>query len=346
MSFLFIDGFDVYPDIDVTAQGLQACWVFQNNAAFGSMSIVAGRFGGQAVETQAAGAVNSTAFGQPVASGQTFAAGFAFQLATPNPNNVYPILGFLTANGVTPPIADVAINQNQQLCLRVGGTVVATAPAILADGSWHYIEVELTIGSSATMNLYMDGFEVATFTGNTGGAADCTFVAFMPGNSSAGGTGNVLTCLFDDVYVKNIATREGERRVQTLVPSSNSAVQWTPLANTNWQEVSELPVDGDTSYVSSSTVNNQDLYGITSLAGTPTAISAVQVRTCARKDNSATTTLCSVLSSSGTVADGATYAVTGSYGYQRDIYATDPHTSAAWTGSGVDAALIGQKLLS
>jgi hypothetical protein len=238
----------------------------------------------------------------------------------------------------------MGFNPNYQPIIIVAGTTVATASNVLSFNAWHYFEIEATVGASATINLYQDGALIATYTGNTGSGNAGGFVLGQLSNSyGGGGPGNVA---FDDVYVANTATRQGERRVQTLVPAANSSVAWTPLAGSNYANVNELPVNGDTSYVYASTAGTQDLYTNSNLSGTATAISCVQMRTCARKDDSATRQIATVLSSTGTVQVGATQNVTTSYLYYTDLYATDPHTSAAWTQSGVNACLIGQKVIS
>ena len=143
-----------------------------------------------------------------------------------------------------------------------------------------------------------------------------------------------------------MAASLGDLRVQVTVPAANSAVQWTPLAGSNFSEVNELPVDGDTSYVYTSTAGQQDLYTVGSLTGTPSSIKAVQIRTCMRKTDASAHTAASVISSSATVQQGATQSLSSTYQYNADIYEQDPHTSAAWTLSAVNALLIGQKLLS
>jgi hypothetical protein len=351
MSFQFIDGFDVYPDVATTPQGLQACWVFENAfvPTLSDMSLVAGRFGGLAVRSTAVGGGNTAAFGQPVTAGVAFAVGFAFRLDSANPPVNMRVCTLWSANNAS-SICGIGINQNQQLFLFGNGgpsNVVATVSGIVQEGSWHYVELEATIDSGAgVLNLYKDGLAVATFTGNTG-TGNASFISFgFSQQDIIGGQQNYVGS-YDDVYCKNVATHEGERRVQSLVPVSDAAVAWTPLvAGSNYSEVNELPVNGDTSYVYASAVNTQDLYGISSLTGSPTAISAVQVRICARKDDAAGRTLSSVLKSGASVTVGPAFAVSASYQYIRDIYPNDPNTSALWTGSGVDAAQIGQKVIS
>ena len=345
MSFLFIDGFSAYPDIQSTAQGLQSCWQFGSNFS-GNLTLISGRFGGQAVRVADASVGTSGYFGQAVASGSTFAIGCAYRFVGPNsPPGVSAGATFWSAlNGTK--LCGWGINSNQQLFLWVGAetNAVATFATPLPPGGWHYVEMEAHIlASGGVLNLYLDGIEVATFTGVVSATA-CTYISFgLNGNFVS----SVFTQDYGDIYAVNVATRVGECQVVPLVPNSDQQKQWTPLTgSTNYPMVDTLPCDGDAAYVFSNTANQEDLYGTAGLPFTPVSIFAVQVRVAARKDDSATRTMATSLSSGGTLVHGTTFAVSGSYQYQRDIYPTDPHTSAAWLQAGVNAAQIGQKVIS
>lgn len=87
------------------------------------------------------------------------------------------------------------------------------------------------------------------------------------------GPGGTPTCYHDDVYALDCGAAPnnnflGALRLYAMPPTANAAVQWTPLAGTNWSEVSEVPPDGDTSYNSSNTVSQVDQY-VYPLAGVP-----------------------------------------------------------------------------
>jgi hypothetical protein len=65
---------------------------------------------------------------------------------------------------------------------------------------------------------------------------------------------------------------------------------------------------------------------------------------CARKDDAATREVRSKVKSGATTANGAPHALTASYVYYRNMFETDPNTSAAWTPGGVDGILIGPEV--
>jgi hypothetical protein len=76
-------------------------------------------------------------------------------------------------------------------------------------------------------------------------------------------------------------------------------------------------------------VGDLDLYEIGDLPFVPDGIHAVQVTMCARKDDAATREVRSKVKSGATTANGAPHALTASYVYYRDMFETDPNTSAS-----------------
>jgi hypothetical protein len=149
--------------------------------------------------------------------------------------------------------------------------------------------------------------------------------------------------MVDDVYVTNIATRLGESRVLVLYPTADTAdADWTPSTGVDhYATVDEATVNGDAGYIASGTVGDLDLYDVSDLGVMPDSIQAVQVTLCARKDDAASREVRCKVKSGAATADGAAHALTASYVYYRDVFETDPDTSAAWTAGGVNAVQIG-----
>jgi hypothetical protein len=154
--------------------------------------------------------------------------------------------------------------------------------------------------------------------------------------------------IYDDLYMTNTATRVGERRIDVLRPSADTAQKdWTPSTGTNNSAlVDDTTFNDDTDYVSASTVGNKDLYDIGNLGFTPAAITALQVTYRARKDDATTREIRANVKSGSTTANGATKGMTTSYQTFFDIYETDPATSAAWTTSAVNALQIGPEVVT
>jgi hypothetical protein len=123
-------------------------------------------------------------------------------------------------------------------------------------------------------------------------------------------------------------------------------VQWTPLAETNWQEVGETQFDGDTSYNYATTVGNTDLFTFGSLPTTVSVVYGVFVTGGYRKLDAGPETIVQKLVSSGSTASGSTMAMSLSYAFWTDLFVTDPHTGATWTPTSVNDIIAGYSLAS
>jgi hypothetical protein len=117
---------------------------------------------------------------------------------------------------------------------------------------------------------------------------------------------------------------------------------WT----TNWMTVNDIVADGDLGYNYTSTVSAKDMFNFEPLAATITAVLAVQVVGCYRKDDAGTRTVEQHLSSAGTEVAAAAYSIPAGYVYCSDFFTLDPATSNAWTVSAVNALQAGYVLAS
>ena len=116
----------------------------------------------------------------------------------------------------------------------------------------------------------------------------------------------------------------------------------------NYYEVASVPVQGLQSYLTDTTVNDEDLYNFGALSQMPTTINAVAVKAnCSRSDTGARTVSMRMKSGStdsGGSATGQTPNASGSFGWLTSLFITDPNTSAAWTGTALNAAQSGFKI--
>ena len=230
-----------------------------------------------------------------------------------------------------------------------GGTLLGSTSSSLLANIWGYVEFQWSISTAAgTVKVVLNGNTVLNLTAqNTNPSGTTNWQSIQWANRTSG-------IFMDDLYMIDPATGGANAplgvangvQVETLFPTANQgSQQFTPLANTNWQEVSETAMDSNTSYNSSANLGNQDLFDIGALSDNPDKIFAVAVRSACERDS--TTNPIKIknrLVSSATESDGATITQGTSYAYQTDIYETDPATSAAWTQTGVDAAQIGYNL--
>jgi len=98
----------------------------------------------------------------------------------------------------------------------------------------------------------------------------------------------------------------------------------------------------DNQYIASSTTSQKTDYAHQALSLTGT-IAGVVHRSQARKDDAGTRQIQQICLSAGTEEDSATISLTTTYAYYSDVIEQDPHTSAAWTLSGFNAATFGVK---
>jgi hypothetical protein len=236
------------------------------------------------------------------------------------------------------------------------GTLLGTATTtLLSDGNWHRVDVQVNVHTTAGIVLVkVDGTTVLTLSGvDTAGSYGFTFDSDGPLGNWLDGVNfgvsnanveidNVLIGTYPSALLSDATF--GLCQVWTTFPSSNSAVQFTPLTGTNYAEVDETAMDSDTSYNATSDIGNADLFADT--FGAPTAgftnVLAVAV-TAAGKTASGTGAFYTQIKS-GTALSTSAYAfptTTGAYSYGQSISMVDPSTEALWLEAAAEAALFG-----
>jgi hypothetical protein len=228
------------------------------------------------------------------------------------------------------------------------GSAINVYPPASSGSPWFFVEIGAFIDPSAGwITIRMNGQQVFNVSGikTTGGGVGWSTAVNEAKFSSS-------SFFIDDFYWNNsIAdpgtypcnTFNGDCRVFTAWPTGNDAVQWTPLAGLNWQEVSETQFDGDTTYNSTATVGQQDTFVFTALAGTISRIICVAVTAAYRKDNAGVCTVQSIVKSGASTGNGASYAPGTNYGYWSDLYKHDPNGTIDWTLTALNAMRAGYK---
>lgn len=217
-----------------------------------------------------------------------------------------------------------------------------SANGVVTAGNWHYIEVEMTRnGTTGVVRVWVDGVQVINDTGKNTGATTWGQINFRD-NDGTGGQ-------YDDFYYADDATSHlGDCRVETLSPDADTAQKdfSRSTGSDNFALVNETPSDGDTSYVTDSVVGHKDLYDLGALSSTPATIHGVNVQMVARKDDATARTARCNLKSGATTTNGTTRTMGTSYAWFKQLFKTDPNTSAAWTASAVNAAQTGPEIVS
>lgn len=337
MSLIWMDSFDLYNSTAVMSNRY-------TNATGGSLQT--GRFSGsQGWQPDQ----NGTSMLFAIPSGNTLTMGFALYISgASNFSTGRTVVGFMNG-GIGGSIqCRLGIDSTGALVFGRGdyttNLIGASAAGLMStNGVWHYIEVVLTRNSSTgAVDVYLDGTRVITQSGvNTGGSAIDAINLAPDGAFST-------TRIFDDMYIYSTASRVGERRIDVLRPSADTAQKdWSrSTGSTNFSLVDDTTFNDDTDYVSSATVGNKDLYDCADLSFSPASIDAVQVTYRGRKDDATTREIRANLKSSSTTANGTTHGMTTSYQTFFDIYETDPNTSAAWASSAVNALQVGPEVVT
>jgi hypothetical protein len=115
------------------------------------------------------------------------------------------------------------------------------------------------------------------------------------------------------------------------------------------QDIDSSLILGDLSYISSSTVNHEDLYGHNALVTNPSTIFTICVKPLAAKSDAGARTYDVRVKSGGAATDsGSNTGISPgqSYTYGWSFWDTDPNTSAAWTKAALDAATKGHKIIT
>lgn len=252
---------------------------------------------------------------------------------------------------------------NEQIILRVvaggelavyrGSTLLATSSgANLTADTWHYIEFKFTINNSTgSYAVRLNGNNVLSDSNvDTQNDASLSTVAFFDllGHSTS-------DPWFDDLYVcddSGAANNDflGDCVVETLFPDADGATNnFTPDSGTNnYSRVDDgATPDDDTSYVSSSTAADKDLYGFAALqTANITDIYGVQVAVLGRKEDAGNRVVRTVARSNVTETDGPDQYLATDYQYYFGMYETDPNGGGAWSESSVNAAQFGMKIQS
>lgn len=122
------------------------------------------------------------------------------------------------------------------------------------------------------------------------------------------------------------------------------------LGGVNATQFPANPIVGNVpqSYNQSSTVSQEDLFTISDLSVTPTAIYAVKVSILAQRSDAGARTGNIRVKSGGTTANGSNSGFTPptTMNWIGSLYFVDPNTSAAWTASGINAMTAGYQVAS
>lgn len=342
MAILFMEGFDAF---SAQSQIFEDSRISAFNSST-SLGIDTGRSGtGNAVS------MNSTNDGLNLGLSATSSTTFWVQLGVKldslpisesiffrmfSPDGTTHISLFINAAG------SVVVKRSTSITLATSGTTIPV-------GSWFLLEWRVFLNSSTGTTLVnIDGVEAINATGlNTLGGTTAG-VATMQIRGLSGGTQVIDDIVVGDDSGSDATDLLGEARIELLQPNGiGNSSGWTPLSGSNFQNVDDTnPIDGDTTYNSTSTATAKDTFTCTNLTASAGTVHAVQVGFAARKENGGARTMRNVIRSNVTEATGITRNAPETYGYRNDIFENDPDGGGNWTVSSVNAMEIGYELVT
>lgn len=341
MALRLMDGFDVYNAVgDLTAGGR---WDTNGAGAIGT----GGRFGGRCLTTNQVGTTSKN-YG---ANDGTIFVTVAHLYNGSLPGTTLMDGYIQLRDGLSTPQVTIGFHRDGSISVRTGGTggaAVATFPGAFAGTVWNGWTFKVLIhDTTGEVHIRKDGAASDTFSAtgiNTRGGSSNNYANTITlGGLSAGSASR-----FDDlaVYSADGAAPNdwlGDRRVETLVPNADTAQKdfSRSTGTNNFALVDELPQNGDTDYVFSSTVGAKDLYSFGSMSSTPQSIDAVQAVMLARKTDAGTRNAQLRVKSGGTEVGGVDTPLASTYQYQTRLDLTDPNTGVAWTQAAVNAIQAG-----
>lgn len=127
------------------------------------------------------------------------------------------------------------------------GTILGSSSTAVSANTTHYLEWDITLGNSAAYNVYLDGVSVISGTGDTTATANNTIngLAISLNGISANTIDDLY--LFDTTGTTNNAVLLTSPRIETQLPSADSAVQFAIGASVLGSTVSRVSLNFSTS---------------------------------------------------------------------------------------------------
>lgn len=343
-NYLLLEGFDLYNGSGADGAGLLASW--QRPGTTGTVSMVAGRFGGQAVQMRD-GVGNTSLIRRTFGiANSAFSLGFAFrQTNFPGVTNDTVLL--IEMAGSTQLSVGLDCVTGSVIVYRGNGTtaLITSAAGLMSSGTYAYVELFGTIHqTTGTLDLYVNGAFIGNYTGDTAALGNITYDGIaIRGQDGTGATSNTE---FDDMFMTDTAARVGECKVETLRPVADTADKaWTASSGSdNYAMVDEAQVSL-ADYVTGAAVNDLDLYELANLATTPLTVHAVKAKVFAGKTDAQTRKIATVIRSNATDSQSADFALAPqSVGFNAAPLPLDPDGAVAWTAAKVNALKAGVKV--
>lgn len=258
---------------------------------------------------------------------------------------------------------ELRINTSNQLELTHGGTAYSggagVASMVLSPGVGYFVEWKVKIATSISTNdtiVKLNDVPVITLpsSSNCADAGGTTANTIQLGHGARGlFTTNYQVDVDDFRFFDSTGSTNndflGDRRIETLFPTadgSDTGAWVVSGAGAAYECVNEVDSDADTTYIYSGSPNDIQTFTFGSLADDPDSVEAVTISAVSRKDDAGSRTLVPLILVSGTEYDGTTAGLADTYVMYSSTFEINPDTTAAWTGTEVNALEAGVKLVS
>jgi hypothetical protein len=264
--------------------------------------------------------------------------GFSVKLSSA----LYVPLGIYLNNEST-ALVEVLITTTGRIQTTLAGTTY-TSTKTLAVSSTNYLEIGIVVGDIGSLEVKVNGssdgwLNLSTVDTKPGAATTGTNMMLYASNSNPN-----VPYYFDDLTITygNELKWLGDVRVDALALTGNATPQdWTPDTGNAWERLNQ-----DAGYIESNTVDDESRFNLADYTGTTTGIKAVVVNASAKKTDAGSRSFAIEVDSGGTVSVGSTRSLGDSTQEYREVYLTDPDTGSAWNDAGVDALIVGVKVIA
>lgn len=214
----------------------------------------------------------------------------------------------------------------------------ASSGGLVSLSNWYYIELKVLIhDSTGTVDVWLNGVSILSLSSQDTHHSGNVEFNYAQINGAFG---------LDDFYLDD-ATNHGDCRIDTLMPDgAGNYTQFDPSAGNNYECVDDpADIDEDTTYVSTSTVDEIDTYDVddlSTLAGS--TIYGLAVNNCCRKDDAGTRKFKALTRVNGSDYEGSEITLTDTYKVYQQLWENNPDDAAAWEEADVDGGEYGLKL--
>lgn len=229
----------------------------------------------------------------------------------------------------------------------VSGVLLATSGQVLTAQAWNHVEI--FVSHSATVGaveVRVNGVTVINVTGANTGAT--TSAQFRIGNIH-GVSDPVYKAIpqhyWDDLFCwdttgpRNNTFLGPQKVVLNKISADTEVADWAVTgAASGAAAISEIPPDGDTSYISAMTPGETSEFTVEPLDENVVSITAIYLPAMMRQSQPGSTWVQQSIVSGADVADGLDRPITEAYTYWADVIETDPDTGAAWTREAYNAS--------